>query len=106
MRALLNNRVYAGVIEALKTEAVEPKFRRTPGHGRTSRRAPSADERISLVGLVSNPVVTEEEFEVVQQQFRHNQRYASRNSQREYLLRGLIRCQRCSRTYGGITRID
>ena len=55
--------------------------------------------------MVAAPIVTEEEFQWVQERRRHNQRYAAKNTKlREYLLKGRIRCARCGRVYTGVTR--
>ena len=103
--SILSNRVYAGVVEALKTEAVAPKKRLKATYGNTSTRRRPEEERVRLEGLVAAPIVTEEEFEWVQDRRRHNQRFASKNTRlREYLLKGRIRCVLCGRVYTGVTR--
>ncbi|MSQ06351.1 MAG: hypothetical protein EXR46_04005 [Dehalococcoidia bacterium] len=102
---VLRNRTYAGVVEALKTEALSPKQRRKDTYGKTSSQRRPEVERIRLEGLVAQPVVTEEEFESVQQRLRDNQRFATKNTKlRDYLLRGRIRCTLCGRVYTGVTR--
>ena len=103
--SILANRSYAGVVEALKTEAVTPGARRKATYGKTSTRARPNEQRVPLEGLVVQPVVTQEEFEWVQQRRKHNQRYAAKNTTlREYLLKGRIRCGLCGRVYTGVTR--
>ena len=102
---ILGNRTYAGVLEALKTEAVTPKKRQKPTYGKTSTRPRPTEQRVPLEGLVTQPVVTQEEFQWVQQRRQHNQRYATKNTRlRDYLLRGRIRCRLCGKVYTGITR--
>ncbi len=101
---ILRNRVYAGVVEALKMEVVTPKQRRGNTYGKSSRRYRRDTEPIRLEGLVEQPVITEGEFDWVRQRLRDNQRFAAKNTRlREYLLRGCIRCARCHRTYIGVT---
>jgi len=103
--SILTNLVYAGVVEALKTEAVAPQTRRKATYGNSSSRRRPQEERVRLEGLVAAPIVTEEEFQWVQERRRHNQRYATKNTKlREYLLKGRIRCARCGRVYTGVTR--
>ena len=103
--SILANRSYAGVVEALKTEAVTPAARRRATYGKTSTRARPNEQRVPLEGLVVQPVVTQEEFEWVQQRRKHNQQYAAKNTKlREYLLKGRIRCGLCGRVYTGVTR--
>ena len=52
VRHILKNRTYAGVIEALKTESVEPKVRKGSTYGKSSRPLRPENERIHLEGLV------------------------------------------------------
>ena len=103
--SILSNRTYAGVVEALKTEAVNPGTRRKASYGKTSSRPRPTEQRVRLEGLVAQPVVTEEEFQWVQQRRKYNQQYGSKNTRlREYLLKGRIKCGLCGRVYTGITR--
>ena len=103
IRAILQNRVYAGVLEALKYEAVAPTKRRTGTYGKSATRVRPQHERVRLEGLVLMPVVTETEFDVVQERLRENQRMAARRSRNHrYLLRGRIRCGNCGRVYVGV----
>ena len=105
IRKILHNRVYAGVLEVLKTEAIIPNERRKNSYGKSSYRLRPVKERVRLEGMVTRPVVTEAEFEFVQRQLLENQRFAARNTgQRHYLLRGLIRCVHCGHVYGTLTR--
>ncbi|MEE8158150.1 MAG: recombinase family protein, partial [Dehalococcoidia bacterium] len=105
--SILTNLVYAGVVEALKTEAVAPRARRKATYGNSSSRRRPQEERVRLEGLVAAPIVTEEEFQWALERRRHNQRYAAKNTKmREYLLKGRIRCARCARVYTGVTRGD
>lgn len=91
VRHILKNRTDAGVIEALKTESVEPKVRKAATYGKSGRRVRPEDERTRLEGLVQRPMITEEEFEAMQECLRENQRLALKNTKlRIYLLKGLI----------------
>ena len=104
VRHILKNRTYAGVIEALKTESVEPKVRRGSTYGKSGRRMRPENERIRLEGLVERPIVTEEEFEWMQRRLRENQELAQKNTRlRSYLLKGMVRCAACGRVYVGMT---
>ena len=103
--SILANRTYAGVVEALKTQAVTPVLRRKATYGKTSTRPRPSEQRVPLEGLVLQPVVTQEEFDWVQQRRQHNQRYAPKNTRlRDYLLKGRLRCSICGKRYTGITR--
>ena len=104
IRNILKNRAYSGTIEALGTEAVEPKHRRTSTYGKSSRQIRPQDERVRLEGLVTSPIVTIDEFVWMQERLIENQRMAKRNThRREYLLRGLVRCMGCGRSYVGVS---
>ena len=104
VRHILKNRTYSGVIEALKTEAVEPKVRRGLTYGKSGRRTRPESERILLEGLVERPVVTQEEFEAMNSVLKDNQRLALKNTKlRTYELKGMMRCEDCGRAYVGVT---
>ena len=104
VRHILKNRSYAGVIEALKTEAVEPKKRRANTYGKSGRRSRPEGERILLEGLVDRPIVTDAEYQWMQKRLQRNQQFARKNTRlRSYLLSGLIRCGACGRAYVGST---
>ena len=104
VRHILKNRTYAGVIEALKTESVEPKVRKGSTYGKSSRRLRPENDRIPLEGLVERPVVTEEEFAWMQRRLKENQELAKKNTKlRSYLLKGLLECAACGGRYNGVT---
>ena len=67
-------------------------------HGRLSKKA----ER-ELVSQAVPVIVSPELWETAQEAIRSNLRFAKRNAQRVYLLRGLIRCGFCGRRFQGGT---
>jgi site-specific DNA recombinase len=104
VRHILRNRTYAGVIEALKTEAVEPKVRQAATYGKSGRRFRPENERILLEGLVERPIVSEAEFQWMQQRLLENQRLAQKNTRLcSYLLKGMVHCAACGGRYVGVT---
>lgn len=104
VRQILKNRTYAGVVEALKTEAVEPKVRKAATYGRSGRRFRSEEERIPLHGLVERPVVSEAEYRWMQERLLENKVLAEKNTRlRSYLLKGMIHCAACGSRYSGAT---
>ena len=104
VRQILKNRTYAGVVEALKTEAVEPKVRKAATYGKSGRRFRSEEERIPLQGLVERPIVTEAEYRWMQERLLENKRQAGKNTRlRTYLLKGMIHCAACGARYVGVT---
>jgi len=103
VRHILKNRTYAGVIEALKTESVEPKVRKGTTYGKSGRRQRPKGERVLLQGLVSQPVVNEAELEGMQLRFEHNRHVQKNMKRRSYLLTGMVHCAECDRRYTGVT---
>lgn len=74
---------------------VQPIYRGEHHYGRRS-----ATGRETIARQVP-AIVGAEAWERAQQQLRANQLGAMRNTQRDYLLRGLIRCASCGRVYHG-----
>jgi site-specific DNA recombinase len=104
VRHILKGRTYAGVVEALKTEAVEPKVRKAATYGKSGRRSRPEEERIPLTGLVERPMITEDEYRWMQERLLENKRLSEKNTKlRQYLLKGLIHCAACGRRYHGVT---
>ena len=104
VRHILKNRTYTGIIEALKTESVEPKVRKGATYGKSGRRSRPEGERIPLEDLVECPIVTEDEYRWMQERLLENKRLAEKNTRlRPYLLKGLIHCAGCGARYVGVT---
>jgi site-specific DNA recombinase len=104
VRHILKNRTYAVVVEALKTESVEPKVRKAATYGKSGRRSRPEEERIPLEGLVEQPIVTEDEYRWMQERLLDNKRLAEKNTRlRNYLLKGTVRCAACGGSYTGAT---
>jgi site-specific DNA recombinase len=102
---ILANRSYAGIVEALKTEAVVPKRRAGNTYGKSTSRSRPESERIRLEGLVEHPIVSEDEYEWMRRRLQDNKRFALKNTKRRrYLLSGMVRCAECGRAYVGVSR--
>ena len=100
----LKNPACGGRVAALRYEKVEPHHRRLQKRGKTSSRLKPEEEWVWLEGLVEYPYVSWEQYLLVQDGFKFNRLYASRNAHRFYLLRGIIECQLCHRHYYGVQR--
>jgi len=87
---LLHNRVYMGEFIAFRT----PK--RNPKGGARIPRDPK-----EYVTVPCPPIISRELFDLVQERLRFNRRYCATSQKRSYLLKGLIRCAKCGRTYSG-----
>ena len=93
---ILTNPVYRGDYVALRTHRVEPATRRGPTYGKSSSRARDTAEHMPLNGLVTEALITREQFDRVQERLAQNKAEGGRVVQ-EYLLRGRVRCEECSR---------
>ena len=62
------------------------------------------NELIRLEGLERRPVLTETEFEWMQERLKANQELAQKNTRlRSYGLKGMIKCSTCGKAYVGVT---
>jgi len=109
LQTILTNPMYAGRYAALRYERVEPKKRTKNTFGKTSAKLKPMEEWHFIDDLVEQPIVTWQEFLTVKERLRLNQQAAKRNAHRDYLLRGLIRCELCQaqgihRHYYGVQR--
>jgi site-specific DNA recombinase len=98
IRGILHNPVYTGHVYAGRTRA-------RPARSRHSAMTPIGRSAISyaltpqedwiLVAHIP-PIVSQEQFELVQAKLSHNQQFATRNNKaHDYLLRALVSCGRC-----------
>ena len=101
---ILKNPAYAGRVAALRYEAGTPKKRRKNTFGKTSAKERPPEQWTFLDGLVTQPVVSMAQYNIVRDRLALNKQYAKRNAKGNYLLRGLIECQICHRTYYGVQR--
>lgn len=109
LHTILRNPLYAGRYAALRYERVEPKRRTKHTFGKTSARLKPMEDWHFIDGIVEQPIITWDQFLVVQERLKLNQVNASRNARHSYLLRGLIECQLCTaqgicRHYYGVQR--
>lgn len=97
---ILSNPTYAGDYVALRTRSIEPKTRRGNTYGKTSKIIRDAGEQVAIPNVVSQAIVTREEYERVQHRQAANKARGGRVTQR-YLLRGRLQCEVCSRRLRG-----
>ena len=103
---LLRNPVYAGVYHALRNEKRKPQERRNAkgGYGKTSTFTKPTEEWYPLPDFpVESPIVTMEEFEVVQNRLSANKLNAARRGKRFYLLKGMLFCEADGKRMVGYT---
>ena len=99
---MLTNPIYSGIYVALRTKAVEPGYRIGHTYGKTGRRRTDPADQVTIEGLVSEPIVSVEEFDLVQRRLARNKAQGGRAS-RNYLLRGRLRCA-CGKKWRGKTQ--
>jgi len=100
---MLKEEVYKGIFYYHRAEAVEPSFRKDNGRYNrnklTGRKVRPQKEWIAIPVPV---IVDELMWNAAQRQLHQNFLHSPRNNkQHQYLLRGLIRCNRCGATYVG-----
>ena len=99
---MLTNPIYSGSYVSLRTKAVEPGYRIGQTYGKTGRRRTDPADQVGIDGVVSKPIVTVEEFDLVQRRLARNKAQGGRAS-RDYLLRGRLRCV-CGKRWRGKTQ--
>ena len=97
---IVRNPTYRGNYVALRNKSVVPQTRKGSTYGKSTHRFRDVSEQVPLPGLVLEPVVTEEEFQLVQDRLDRNKAQGGKVSQ-FYLLRGMVRCELCGRRYRG-----
>ena len=93
IRGIVWNPIYGGCYYAEKHYVVEPKKRLVNSYGNSSAKTRPLDEAVYLPEVeIINPPITWEQYLQILERRKVNQKLASRNGKREYLLRGFIKC--------------
>jgi site-specific DNA recombinase len=107
LRGILSNPAYTGLLYAQRKQPRPVVNRRSPLHpvGQTRwRYVEQPPEHWLLVARIP-ALVSQEQFQQVQEKLSHNQRSARRNNKaHDYLLRALLSCGHCRLTATGCTR--
>jgi len=107
LRFILSNPVYTGKVYAGRKRGRAPQTRRSatrPIDRSCYTMVPVAPEEWIPVGTVP-AIVTQEQFDLVQEKLSHNQSVASRNNKKNtYLLRALISCGKCGLACKAMTK--
>lgn len=102
---IIKNPVYAGQFYAFKSEVTTPKKRNGTRSGKTSVKRLPQDQWHYIPEIeVVNPPMTLEQRALLLAQLQVRQKLSSRNSKRDYLLRGMILCE-THRGKGGKPRV-
>ncbi len=107
VRFLLRNPAYTGTLYAARTRTRHAKVRRSAlapvGRRNEGTRAPRPREEWVTVGTIP-ALVTQEQYELVQQKLARNRQFAARNNTaHDYLLRALVSCGLCGLAATGRT---
>lgn len=105
LRGILNNPLYAGQVYSGRWHYRPPRIRRSAtrpmGHPHDSSDA-TPREQWTLVATIP-AIVTQEQFDLVQEKLSKNQTFARRNNKtHSYLLRALVSCGKCN--YASVAR--
>ncbi len=97
---ILSNPAYAGDYVALRTRSIEPNNRKGNTYGKTSKIVRDTAEQVAIPNVISQAIVTRQEYERVERRLAANKAQGGRVNQR-YLLRGRLKCEVCSRQLRG-----
>lgn len=94
---LLKNSMYIGIYYANRYEIITPKQKQATGsdYRKNEKSSSRLRPRSEWITTPCPRIISDEIFELAQARFDRNKTLASRNTQREYLLRGLIFCPHC-----------
>lgn len=101
LKAILNNKTYAGTYYWNKTMPVLPKSRRTEGPHKLEKTSKQRRDPSEWIAIPCPAIVSEELWEAAQHQLQLNRERSPRNSKRRYLLKGMIKCDLCGYSFFG-----
>jgi site-specific DNA recombinase len=107
LRGILSNPAYTGLVYAQRKAPQEVRNRRSPLQpvGKTRWRYVEQKPEHWLLVTRIPALISQEQFEQVQEKLSHNQRCARRNNKaHDYLLRALLSCGHCNLTTAGRTQ--
>src|SRR4051812_15201411 len=104
LRGVLTNPIYLGQVFGNRLRARPAESRRSAllpvGRGGGAKRVADPAEWIAVARVPA--IVSQDQFDRVQERLRRNRQMAQRNNQvHQYLLRGLVSCGRCRRGCSG-----
>jgi len=102
--AILTNPAYCGRTYVFRETRVKVEADGKPRGNRrkTIHQQRSKDEWIEIPNATP-PIISEDVFNAAQERLQRNRDLAKRNTKRDYLLRGLVKCRACGRNYVGTT---
>ena len=105
--AILTNPAYCGRTYVFRETRVKVEADGKPRGNRrkTIHQQRSKDEWIEIPNATP-PIISEDVFNAAQERLQRNRDLAKRNTKRDYLLRGLVKCRACGRNYVGTTHTN
>ena len=102
--AILTNPAYCGRTYVFRETRlkVEPDGKSRDNGRKTIHQQRPKEEWIEIPNATP-PIISEDVFNAAQERLQKNKEMSSRNTKRQYLLRGLIKCRACGRNYIGTT---
>jgi site-specific DNA recombinase len=105
--AILTNSAYCGRTYVFRETRVkvEADGKSRGSQNKSIHQLRPKDEWIEIPNATP-PIISEDVFNAAQERLQRNRELARRNTRRDYLLRGLIKCRACGRNYVGTTHIN
>lgn len=101
---ILTNHAYCGKTYVFKETRVKVETDgRLRGRRPKTRHQQRPREEWVEIPDATPAIVSEEMLQAAQERLQRNKELASRNTRREYLLRGFVKCRACGRNYVGVT---
>jgi site-specific DNA recombinase len=102
VKAILDNKTYAGTFYWNRHMAVSPnKRRRDTGPRKVEKSSHKLRDESEWIAIPCPAIVSEEMWEAAHRQLQLNKERSPRNAKRKYLLRGLVRCGLCGYGFYG-----
>ena len=105
--AILKNPAYCGKTYVFRETRLKVEADgKAKGHGpKATHQQRPKDEWVEIPNATP-PIISEDVFNAAQERLQRNRDLAKRNTKRDYLLRGLVKCRACGRSYAGTTHIN
>jgi len=105
--AILTNPAYCGKTYVFRETRVKVEADgKAKGHRPKATHQQRPKDEWMEIPNATPPIISEDVFNAAQERLQKNRELAKRNTKRDYLLRGLVKCRACGRSYIGTTSIS
>jgi site-specific DNA recombinase len=105
--AILKNPAYCGKTYVFRETRVKVEADgKAKGHRPKATHQQRPKDKWMEIPNATPPIISEDVFNAAQERLQRNRDLAKRNTKRDYLLRGLVKCRACGRNYVGTTSIS